>query len=97
MAVIPVSVLFIFLFVFHFLQIFFRIFQKTECYHYDDGTDRKGCDDADRLQIAHRTFCKEQSNRKQDKQDAPHKLNSFVWLFAVFQSVIAIAGKRLMR
>ena len=58
MAVIPSSVLFIFLFIFHFLQIFFRIFQKTECYHYDDGTNRKGCDDADRLQIAHRTFSK---------------------------------------
>ena len=62
--------------------------------HHDNHANWECGNNTYRLKIIHRTFSKQQRNRQQNQKNAPHKLNSLIRLFAIFQFVIAIARSR---
>ena len=80
-------------FIFQTFHIFFCIFHKTHCNHHDYRTNRECRNNTHWLKIVHGTFSKQQSNRKQNKQNTPHQLNSISHLFiARQQACIQIAA-----
>lgn len=75
-------------------DIFLRILQKARRNHHDDCANRECRHDADRLQVVHRAFRKQQCNGQQNQQDAPHQLDALIRLFIVLEGVVAVTGCR---
>ena len=68
------------------------ILQEARRDEYDDGSDGEGCNDADRLEIAHGADREQQRDRQQDQQDAPHQLDQLMGLLLFAQTLAAVAG-----
>lgn len=72
--------------------IFFQIFHKAHSDQHDDHTYRECRYNADRLQIVHGAVRKDQRDRQQDQQDAPHQLYQFMRLLTLSKLMIAVTG-----
>ena len=75
-------------------MILFDILQEARRNHHDDCANGECCHDADRLQVVHGTFRKQQCNGQQNQQDAPHQLDALIGLFIILEGVVAVAGCR---
>ena len=73
---------------------FLASFKKARRNHHDDCANGECCHDADRLQVVHGTFRKQQCNGQQNQQDAPHQLDALIGLFIILEGVVAVAGCR---
>ena len=71
-------------------QIFPRVLEETCNDRNDDQTDRKCCDDRNRLQTADRIFGKDQCDREQNEQNRPECTHTFIRFLIHIQLLIRI-------
>lgn len=83
------TVLFQKLFLFHILL---RVFYETPDHQYHDDSDRECRNDADTLNIVHRTLTEYQCDRQYDQQDTPQQNDQCMRFFIFVQLLITIAG-----